>query len=177
MKKVAGLKFKVGIAEDIKIELGGKLIKASKLSRDYKVWSLTGGLNATATFKSDESKGIWWEIIDQQDTTIIKLSQNHEDTNDPREFLVQSTCSSVSYTVLNDEPDCNSYFVLFDSEDFRSPKALSGIANTLMVAKTGKPCDKGDWTVNLEEKVPEKITIAFIFSAIQALNVRYLKYL
>lgn len=173
MSRVDGFAKKIGIATSINMLVDGQAVNAEPVEGNFQRWRFTGQAHtADAYFKSDESKGIWWEVIDGDHVTTVLLSKSIDDTNDPREFIVTSTSGRSLFKVFNEEPDCNSEFILLEAAE--SPTLLTGVAKTMAYIKNKKPCSKGVWSISVEETTQRHILIASVFAAIQSLNIRHL---
>jgi len=166
--------YKVAIAKEMTFSLNERSLKAEMVQGDVKQWQIKNEQKTIdAVLVQDSVRGIWWELTNDTDTIRVKLSRNSTDFHDPDNYVLKSTTSRSIYRVINEERDCNSSFVLMEAAE--SPTLLTGVAKTLAFAENKKPCGKGKWKVSVENEVPENVMLAFLFSSVQALNVRYLE--
>jgi hypothetical protein len=173
MRKVDNFNKKVGIAIGMEFNLDDEKIESFFMDGSFYHWQIEGsGIIYEAYFNSKKEEGIWWEIKSKDESIIVLLSPNQDDTNDPRDFKVTSTKDRAVFKIFNEEPDCNSEFALVEVAN--SPTNLMGIARSYATIRNLKPCWKGKWEVEIENETPDHIMLAFIFASIQSLNVRYL---
>ncbi len=172
-KKHPASRYKVARPVSFTLVVEDQTYEVTPEGDDLKKWKIrSNGAVAKALYYSDPTKGIWWEISSVDQTTIVLLSPSPTDTNDPREFTITSSVDRGKFMVFNDEPDCNSEFTLIEPAD--SPTLPTGVMRTYGTMASDAPCDKGKWSVNFENKPPDHILIAFIFSTIQSTNVRFM---
>lgn len=147
-----------------------QIVKIKKLKNDYTEWQISDGKNNGKLTFGYENDHLWWDYSFKGETLKIATTGDGEQGfNDPRLLMIASTKDTVF--IQNQEPDCNSNFVLVkDSE------AKYGDPN-LGSSQAKKPCQKTSWSFKLKNELTEHQQVAFIFISVVSMTVRYMPYL
>jgi len=93
--------------------------------------------------------------------------------NDPRLYTIEAR--SMKYFMVNNEPDCNSIFSLYDVEKEENYEYDDDGVEVIHSVGAVNECDNANWKFIVPKKssLDSRVIISFCFTAVVAMNVRY----
>lgn len=159
------------------VEWGGTTYSFEGHVEGFKHFFISDGVNLEAgeVIFMDKTEGnkesYQWQFIFENDTTFISF----DDLNDPR--VIELKSRDHLFYVLNQEPDCNSIFSLFEYDENVGEYNYID-ENRIADAEASDPCGKANWKFKYMNQ-GDMITsgaLAFMFTTIVAQNVRNFQY-
>lgn len=175
-KGANGEKEAVHMVNSVEIKHSDADIEIYRTDSSFWYWAVKGqGYTGVINLEINQETGVYWNFNFNGATIKAAISASQQSAFSPGLISLTTSINNFIYYLENKDSKCNSYFVFYQLPGDHDPDVEFNGSHDLSLSSSD-PCADGKWKVDPVKKRPvdARIRTAAVFTAVMAINVRYL---